>query len=137
MQTVYRLKDDWQHIERVQHATLTTKDFGLQPTHGLFGSEDWWNRIETRELQLHTLKGVITKVYMGSMNDWPMFAIKDAAGHEEHFTREANSSEQGSFYKQECIAEIDYVWQTARRGFWNKGADRKIIVEIRVKERDD
>lgn len=136
MQTVYALKDDRQQIERIQQATLTTKKFGLELTHGLFGSDEWWNAIASGELPIHTLKGVISKVYMGSMNDWPMFALKDATGQEEHFTREANTPQLDSLYQEGRIAEMEYVWQTARKTFWNRGTDRKVVIAIRIEERD-
>jgi hypothetical protein len=38
MQVAYRLRDDAGHIENVQKATRSTKEYGIEPTDGLFGS---------------------------------------------------------------------------------------------------
>ena len=48
--TVYDLHDDHQRIRWMQEATMTTRDFGLEPTHGLFGSNGWWLNIENGNL---------------------------------------------------------------------------------------
>jgi hypothetical protein len=41
MKIAYRLRDNAKHIAQVQKATLTTDDFGIEPTDGLFGSAEW------------------------------------------------------------------------------------------------
>ena len=46
----YRLRDNAKHIAHAQKATLTTDDFGIEPTDGLFGSAEWWNRVASGEL---------------------------------------------------------------------------------------
>jgi hypothetical protein len=62
---VYRLRNDLAFIEGVQRATRTTKNFGREPTHGMFGSDEWWEKIATGELPIHRLNGEITDVYFG------------------------------------------------------------------------
>lgn len=132
MVVVYRLKDNPKFIEQVQRATRTTKEFGIEPTDGTFGSEEWWNRISAGKLVVHTLRGEISKCFMGSMNDWPMFKIVTDTVEETSWTREANSAEQASLYREGCRAEIDYVWQRHRPKSWSKGAEFKQVLEIRV-----
>jgi hypothetical protein len=73
MIVVYRLRDDTTRIDAVQQATRTTENFGIEPTDGMFGSDEWWHNIEAGRLPVHTLKGTIKDVYMGSMGDWPEF----------------------------------------------------------------
>ena len=70
MTVVYHLRKNTQYIKAVQKATLATKDFGIEPNHGPFGSDEWWEHISRGTLPVHTLSGHITKVYMASMNDW-------------------------------------------------------------------
>ncbi len=65
MITVYQLRRDKQRIEAVQKATLTSWKFGIMRTHGLFGSDEWWQKIESDKLLVHRLSGVITQLYMG------------------------------------------------------------------------
>jgi hypothetical protein len=64
MKIAYRLRDNAKHIAQVQKATLTTDDFGIEPTDGLFASAEWWNRIASGELTVHTLRGTITEQFM-------------------------------------------------------------------------
>ena len=75
MRVIYRLMDDKAYIEKVQKATLTTEQFGVNPTHGLFGSAEWWEKILSGGLPVYTYRGSITKRYMGSMNDWPCHEV--------------------------------------------------------------
>lgn len=133
---VYRLKDDLARIEAVQRATRTTKNFGIEPTHGMFGSDEWWERIASGELQLHTLSGEITDVYMGSMNDWPEFKMMSRVGEESRWTREQNTGVQDSIYRIGRHVEIDYVLQRSRPESFAKGAERKQILEIRINDAD-
>jgi hypothetical protein len=62
MVTVYQLRRDKQRIEAVQKATLTTWKFGVMRTHGLFGSEEWWQKIKTGKLRVHHLSGAIKRL---------------------------------------------------------------------------
>ncbi len=115
----------------MQKATLSTTDFGIRQTHGLFGSKEWWAKIAAGDLQRHTLRGVISKVYMGSMRDWPEFRIKTEDGKEEAFTRECSRREAADEYQEGRSVEIDFVWQkhkTALLGTTNT----KVILEIRI-----
>ena len=64
MQIVYQLRRNQKFIDQVQKATLTTKEFGIQQTHGLFGSPEWWKNIQTGELKTHVVRGVIHHIYM-------------------------------------------------------------------------
>jgi len=65
MQIVYQLHRDDETIRSVQDATLTTEDRGLQSTHGLFGSKEWWDNIRFGTLPVHRLVGVITQLDLG------------------------------------------------------------------------
>ena len=77
---VYDLAEDVRHIAAVQSATLETTDFGLVPRHGLFGSADWWTAVDDGRIRVHSVEGIISRVYMASMNDWPEFELNDR-GH--------------------------------------------------------
>ncbi|HXM74126.1 MAG TPA: hypothetical protein VN904_02530, partial [Chthoniobacterales bacterium] len=81
-------------------------------------------------LPVHHLKGTISRVYMGSMNDWPEFTLRSDPGEESSWSRYANEPEFGAFYTVGRPIEIDYVMQQTRR----KHEEDKIPVEIRVDE---
>ena len=132
MKTAYRLRDNAKHIAQVQNATLTTDNFGIEPTDGLFGSAEWWNRITSGELPVHTLRGTITERFMGSMGDWPEIRVSSDTGEKSSWTREVNSREQDALYRIGRHIEIDYVLQRHRNKSSPSQAEHKIVLEIRV-----
>jgi hypothetical protein len=136
MKIAYRLKEDLEFIDKVQHATRTTKDFGFEPTHGMFGSDEWWQNIAAGELPVHTLKGRITDLYMVGTDDSPQsnFNMVSDAGEESGWAREFNSLEQDGLYRVGSRIEIDYLWQRYRPESWAKGAEIKQVLEIRIAE---
>jgi hypothetical protein len=98
MLTIYRLRADKDFIAQVQKATTTSEEFGIEPTHGLFGSAEWWQHVRDGTLPVHTLRGAITRVYMGSMNDWPEFTMRSETGEESSWSRYANNPVFASLY---------------------------------------
>ncbi len=132
MNLVYRLRDNLDFIADVQRATTSTKEFGIEPTCGLFGSAEWWGRAESGELATHTLRGYISRVYMGSMNDWPEFELTSDDGEKSSWTREANSKAYASMYEVGRRVELDYVLQRHRPAAWNGGSETKVVLEIRI-----
>jgi hypothetical protein len=136
MQIVYQLQLNQKFIDQVQKATLTTKEFGLQPTHGLFGSPEWWENIKAGKLQMHTVRGVIEQVYMGSQNDWPMCEVLSDDGEKSRWTREVQDFSLDSLYRVGARIEIDYVFQKSKAdATWKPGAEQKNVLEIRIKSK--
>jgi hypothetical protein len=132
---MYDLRSEAEHIAQVQEATLTTKDYGLEQTHGLFGSTEWWKHIEDGTLPLQTLKGEITRTWMGSMGDWPMFEMRNDDGSLHEFTRE--QPRDGSLDHKYAVGrpvEIDFVWQCFKKEAPDYGMpkEHKVVVAIRV-----
>jgi hypothetical protein len=132
MITVYRLRDNYQYIKHVQEATLGTKEFGVQQTHGLFGSDAWWQQIASGALPLQIARGHIVSVYMGSMGDWPEFKMLCSDGTERTHTRELNNPQMDSLYRVGASIEIDYVVQHFKQAAYSKGAAHDCVIEIRL-----
>jgi len=132
MDIVYRLRDNSEFIASVQRATMTTKEYGIEPTDGLFGSAEWWARVEAGQLARHTIRGCITRVYLASMNDWPEFELTDDNGKKSRWTREANSKAQASIYEVGRRVELDYVFQRHQPASWDGGSETEIVLEIRI-----
>jgi hypothetical protein len=132
LMVVYRLRADSAYIEAVQLATRTTRNFGIEPTDGMFGSAEWWEKIATGELPVHTIKGRITDVYMGSMNDWPELKMLSDDGEESRWTRKLNAALTDSVYRIGIRIEIDYVLQHHRPESFDKGAQIRQVLEIRL-----
>jgi hypothetical protein len=72
------------------------------------------------------------KSNMGSMGDWPEFAMKSDDGEESRWTREVNAKEQNALYRVGNRIEIDYVVQRHRRASLDHGAETKCVIEIRI-----
>jgi hypothetical protein len=137
MTSVYRLSEDKRQISLVQKATLTTEEFGIEPTHGLFGSTEWWSNIASGFLAVHRVRGVIERVFMGSMNDWPMCTVLEENGTRSNWTREMLDPSFDRFYRSGAQIEIDYVDQSSRLAGWSAGAIRKNVIEIRIESLDE
>jgi len=133
---VYNLKKDTNHVADVQHATLTTKEFGIEPTHGLFGSTEWWRHIDNQSLPVHTLKGEIQRLYMASMNDWAMFEMRADDGSLHQFTQQVSRSacSLDEPYLVGRKIEVDFVWQNARKDApdWGLPNETQVVIAIRI-----
>jgi hypothetical protein len=134
MITIYRLQSDKSYIREVQEATESTEKFGIEPTHGIFGSEEWWQHIREGTLPMHHLKGTVSSVHMGSMNDWPEFTLRTESGEEFTWSRYANGPEFVGLYTVGRPIEVDYVIQRHRATSIGPGTQLRIPVEIRVGE---
>lgn len=133
---IYDLRADADWVAKVQKATLTTKDYGIEPTHGIFGSDEWWLQIADGRLPMHTLKGTITRVYMGSMGDWPEFEMKCDDGALLKFTRKQTLRDgtRDGFYTVGSKIEIDAVWQDSRHDApdWGLPRTKRTVIAIRI-----
>jgi len=137
MKPAYQLKEDSARIAAIQKATLNTAEFGIEQTHGLLGSPEWWEKISSGQLPLHTLRGVIIERFCGSMADWPEIKVRNDSGELSNWTREVNSREQDALYIPGRRIEIDYVVQRHRPKSFSKGGETKVVVEIRVEASAD
>ena len=75
MMKIYDLRDDKRTVELIQNATLNMREFGLQPDHGLFGSQEWWEAVEQGVIPKKITEGVISRVYMSGHNDFAEFEV--------------------------------------------------------------
>jgi len=119
-------------VAAMQKATLTTEQFGIELTHGLIGTEEWWSKIRSGELRVHTLRGRISRMYMGSMGDWPEFTLTTLEGESSSWTREAANTELSKLYVEGRDVELDYVLQHHRKKSLDGGAEIKLVLAIRV-----
>ena len=132
--TVYDLHDDHQRIRWMQEATMTTRDFGLEPTHGLFGSTGWWLNIEHGNLPAFQQTGLITNIYNVGDGDHPEFSMVDESGIETNWKREVNQPEDDDLYIIGRRLELDYVLQRTRMDLRVLGIDQteKCILSVRI-----
>lgn len=133
---IYDLRQDLHRVSAIQEATLKTDHYGIEPTYGLFGSEQWWQHVEDSTLPLHTMRGKITRVYMASMNDWPEFELRCEEGSLNRFERLVSPA--GQFLDDEYVVgrrvEVDYVLQEFRRQApdWGMPKEAKVVTAVRI-----
>ena len=117
----------------MQKATLTTEQYGIEQTHGLFGSDDWWRKIESGELPTHRLRGTITRLCMGSMGDWAAFEMRSDDGTQTSWTRFAHTRELSDLYAVGKRVELDFVIQYNRqRAPVDAGEETECVIEVRI-----
>jgi hypothetical protein len=132
--TIYRVQLDKEYVKQVQEATERTDNFGLEPTHGVFASREWWQHIRDGTLPVHHLRGTISSVQMGSMDDWPEFTMRDEQGKEFTWSRYANDPEFSGLYTVGRPIEVDYVVQRHRATCLGPGTCVRIPISIRIDE---
>jgi len=127
---IYDLKHDSRKIALIQKATLDTKDYGLVPKPALFGSAAWWKAIENNGIPIHTVEGIVSRVYMSGHNDYPEFEIDD--GQElTQWTREGKDDA----YVVGKRVRLMYVFQTPKRAFGG-AYQHKEVLEIWIEDRE-
>jgi hypothetical protein len=131
MLTIYNLRADKDYIARVQEATTTTEDYGIEPTHGLFGSPEWWQHIREGTLRVHRLRGTIARLF-GDF--YPGFVIRSDTGEESRWGRDVDDAAFTSLYTVGRPIEVDYVIQRHRPFFFGRRTETNIPIEIRVDE---
>jgi len=130
---VYQLRRDTEQVRKVQKATLNTEQYGIEQTHGLFGSDEWWQKIESGDLPTQRLRGTISRVYMGSMGDWPCFEMSTDTGAVLNWTRFAHTRELSDLYAVGKRVEVDFVIQRNRqRAPVYAGEKTECVIEVRI-----
>jgi len=122
LKKVYDLREDVETVALIQKASLTTKDRGLVPEHGLFGSTEWWWAIDDSVLPIVHVEGLISRVFMSGHNDYEEFEI-DSGGELSSWARVTSGGKGGSperiakaaMYKVGRAVHLTYVKQRFRQ----------------------
>lgn len=78
MKLVFQLSDelrvDPERVALTQALTLNASkpQIGLKGTHGLFGSQEWWDSIFQRKMPLLFISGVIERAYIAGQDEQDM-----------------------------------------------------------------
>lgn len=120
---VYRLQDDRQHVDAVKRATQMTTDYGLVPEPALFGSTEWWTAIASGRLPKRRHAGSVSRVFWGSMGDYPMFEMTEDAGEVSAWHREGDVT----LYVEGLHVVVTTVVQQLRRA---NAPPHEVILEI-------
>ncbi len=140
---VYHLAHDKEQIERVQHATLHTVEFGLVPEHGLFGSPSWWAAVQSGMIRLEVIDGRISRVYKSGHNDYEQFDVDD--GHDRtHWAQvtsvtsdsELTRAQKARLYRVGAPVHLAYVNLRFKKALEGVGPHCKILVDIWIAPTD-
>jgi len=131
LKQIYNLKNDSRRIKIIQEASLDKNSYaGYKTENGLlFGTKEWFNAIEKGMIPIHTIKGIISRVYMSGHNDYPEFEIESNEG-KTTWTREGIDAA----YKVGSSIELIYVEQKYKRPTDITGAISKCVIEIKIAE---
>jgi hypothetical protein len=114
MVRLYDFRDQTEKIAAMQRTSLTHETMGLAPA-PLVASDDWWAEIDSGAIPPVRLDGVVTRVYWGSMADWPEFELRDARGELSSWTREGDARRfvEGLTFRLEYV---EHPWKHPRPG---------------------
>jgi len=104
MKQIYSFKKDKRAIRNIQKATQRTDNYGVVSDYGLFGSKEWWAALEQGEIDVYTIVGEISDVYMSGHNDYPQFDVR-SNGEVSSWTREGKDK----FYKVGNKVKLEYI----------------------------
>jgi hypothetical protein len=81
MDIIYELRNDIDTIRHLQSAMLSDGPLGLKNTHGLIGTDEWWEQIFAGTLPIHEEVGVISGFWAGQWAGGPAeFELCDEPG---------------------------------------------------------
>ena len=128
---IYTLADDTARIKIIQEASLDKNSYaGYKTENGLvFGTKEWFGAINNSTIPKHTIKGLISRVYLSSHNDYPEFEIESNNG-KTIWAREGIDEA----YKVGKNIELIYVEQKYKRPIGAIGGISKCVIEIIIAE---
>ena len=132
MKTLYRLRNDGHRcIAMYREAAVRPKSF-IGPGHGVPGTSKWWSAVQSGQVPVHTVRGVIARLYKG-MDSWTKLELDSDDGKVSHWS--CLATPRGSFksYQVGRCVEIDYVLQR-RRGSLGEEIEVEIVLEIRIED---
>lgn len=108
------LKNDPQQVIMVQALTKDSMRafIGLKGTHGLFGSDEWWENIKKGVLPTRCVSGTITRMFVagqdgGDVNEFELSMESGSSCTESIYV---NDLVDRKLFKTGCKVEITYVF---------------------------
>jgi hypothetical protein len=87
---LYTLEQDARRIEAMQKTSLGASNRGLSTVPALVGTSEWWRATQDGTLVRSVVSGTISRVYWGSMGDWPECEVTSDDGSKSTWTREGD-----------------------------------------------
>jgi hypothetical protein len=116
MKIVYSLREDLDHIAAVQAAVRSPKPFGFKATNALFGSDIWWQNIDTGIIPLVRLTGTIARLFRAGMqNESECFEMIMPDGQTFQYDCKVAHRKDRKLYQVGRKVEFCYVQQELKR----------------------
>lgn len=133
METVYRLRERIAEISQMQEASLSHPFLGLKATHGLIGTEEWWNNIAAGALPLHSVRGVVRGLWLGMYHSEPGSYLLELVD-KTYFSGMTglDADESASKFTLGRYVEVDYVIQELKYPREDQTTQSRVEVEIRL-----
>lgn len=131
---IYSLEQDQARVEAMQKASLGATDFGLSLSPALVGTPEWWRAIKDGSLIREVVAGKISRVYWGSMGDWPECEVTTDDGSRSTWTREGDMTR----YVEGLWVQITFVlhpWKVPDQHGLGNASKVVLSVEIEDSER--
>jgi hypothetical protein len=129
----YSLEQDRARIEAMQKASLDATNFGLSLVPALVGTPEWWLATQDGSLAHGVVSGMTSRVYWGSMGDWPMCEVTANDGSKSDWTREGDIAR----YAEGLQVRFTFVlhpWKTPDQH--GLGGASKIVLTVDVEDSD-
>jgi hypothetical protein len=132
--TIYSLNRDQTRIDAMQKASLSATDFGVSPFPKLVGTPEWWHATQDGSLVRMIVSGTISRVYWGSMGDWPECEVTGDDGSKSTWTRDGDITR----YVEGLQVRIVYVlhpWKAPDQEY-RHGGPSKIVLTVEIESSD-
>jgi hypothetical protein len=132
--TVYSFEQDKARVAAMQKASRGSTDFGVSMSPALVGTPEWWRAIQDGTLARTVITGTISRVYWGSMGDWPECEVTADDGTKTTWTREGDLTR----YVKGLRARITFVqhpWKVPDQPGLGAASQIVLTVEIEDSER--
>jgi hypothetical protein len=130
---VYSLEQDQRRIEAMQKASLSATNFGLSSSPALVGTPEWWRATRDGSLVRRVVYGTISRVFWGSMGDWPEYEVTTNDDSKSTWTREGDITRYVEGLKVQ-ITSVLHPWKAPDQH--GLGAASEIVLSIRIEDSD-
>jgi hypothetical protein len=131
---IYSFEQDQTRIDAMRKASLSATDFGVSSLPALVGTPEWWRAIQDGSLSRMIVSGTISRVYWGSMGDWPECEVTSDDGSKSTWTREGDITR----YVEGLQMRIIYVlhpWKVSDQEC-RHGGPSKIVLTVEIEDSD-
>lgn len=145
MRLVYLLSEDLKKDpRRVEMAQELSQDssrplMGLKGTHGLFGSDEWWDSIRDGRIPVSFISGIIRSAYVAGQDEYGLNNTVDLILEDGSIVPVGiytNSNSDVALFKPGCMVRVVYAFDELRRQPAKDGGMNysKVALEMAVSE---